>query len=97
MKTIYKDNEGVLYTPAGKGKVNIKFKSGIKQGCGLSPLLWVIYINPLLTRLKESKIGYRFNGKEDFTINNITFDYINLLAESEEEEKRTVEYLPRGF
>jgi exonuclease III len=92
IKSIYQDNTGDLHTPIGKGEQPIQFKSGIKQGCGLSPFLWVIFINPLLTKLRRSGIGFRFAGKEDIVINNVTFvDDINLIAESEEDAQRLLE------
>jgi hypothetical protein len=63
-----------LYTPIGKTEKDLKIESGVKQGCGLSPFLWVIYINPVLTKLEELKTNFRgaVNVSHITYINDIT-------------------------
>ena len=54
---LYERNEATLYTPHGKASRKIKIKNGVKQGDTISPLLFILFINPLLTKLRESGRG----------------------------------------
>ena len=42
----------------------IHLTRGVRQGDGLSPLLFLIFINPLLEQLAQSKRGYKVNDVE---------------------------------
>ena len=85
---LYEDTQAELFTPIGKTDENIRFKSGVRQGCGLSPLLWIIFINPILEKLRKSKLGYKMANNLEIIIPHITFvDDITLIADSIEEAK----------
>jgi len=58
----------------------------------LSPLLFIIYINPLLTLLRKSGNGYVYGNNKDIHVPNITYvDDISLIAESPEKLQKLVE------
>jgi hypothetical protein len=84
---IYKNNTAELYTPIKKTKEDLKIESGVKQGCGLSPFLWVIYINPVLTKLEELKTNFR--GAVD--VSHITYiDDITIVTKSRKEMEMAI-------
>jgi hypothetical protein len=55
IEEIYRDSTANLYTLLRKAEEELKMRSGVKQGCGLSPFLSVIYINPILEKIKKLK------------------------------------------
>ena len=85
---LYENTQAELFTPIGKTSDNIHFKSGVRQGCGLSPLLWIIFINPILEKLRKSKLGYKMANNLNIIIPHITFvDDITLIADNIEEAR----------
>jgi hypothetical protein len=83
---LYKDNKANIFTPHGITENTINIDNGVKQGDTLSPLLFILFINPLLTKLRESKLGYKFGREEKIKIPNITYSDDNTLITSSQEE-----------
>jgi hypothetical protein len=52
-----------IITPHGLTK-NINVGKGVHQGCPLSPLLFILFLDPLLLWLADQKIGYEINGMQ---------------------------------
>ena len=82
---MYKDNEAKVFTPHGKTR-KIRVTNGVKQGDTLSPLLFIMFINPLLTKLRESGKGYRFTKNKNIHIPNVTYSYNNTLITSTKQD-----------
>ena len=87
---LYKDNKANIYTPHGITENSIRIENGVKQGDTLSPLLFILFINPLLTKLRKSKLGYKFGEKERITVPNVTYSDDNTLMTSSEEEMNSM-------
>ena len=51
---------------------------GIDQGEIISPLLWCIYYDPLLTELKERSLGYKISGKRILNIYENIYEEVSL-------------------
>ncbi|EXX57697.1 hypothetical protein RirG_204730 [Rhizophagus irregularis DAOM 197198w] len=56
-----------VFTPAGLTKP-FEMKTGIDQGEIISPLLWIIFYDPLLERLRKSNLGFKISAKEQLDI-----------------------------
>ena len=68
-------------------------KRGIEQGGMDSPLLWLLFVDPLLEVLQQSEIGYKING-----INNITFvDDITLISDSRQSSQQLLDIVSTFF
>jgi hypothetical protein len=60
--------------------------NGVKQGDSLSPLLFILFINPLLTKLRQSGCGYKFHNDTSIHIPNVTYSDDNTLITSTQED-----------
>ncbi|MCE3012070.1 MAG: reverse transcriptase family protein, partial [Proteobacteria bacterium] len=84
IQTLYENNHMETYAPYGKGTTTIKSTQGVKQGCVLSPILYTLFINILLTQLRTSQRGYKLENGQ--IIPNVTFcDDNTLIAGSHED------------
>lgn len=64
---------------------------GLKQGCTISPTLFNVYINSLVSQIKESRIGVDIDG--DIIAILLYADDIVLIAESKEDLQRLLNIL----
>ena len=67
IEMIIESNEAAIKV---NNNISIKFNivTGTHQGCFLSPVLWVIFLDPLLKYLELQKIGYTFAKNKNFNI-----------------------------
>ncbi|CAG8636596.1 17484_t:CDS:2, partial [Rhizophagus irregularis] len=56
-----------VFTPFGLTKP-FEMMTGIDQGEIISPLLWIIFYDPLLDRLRKSDLGFKISAKEQLDI-----------------------------
>jgi hypothetical protein len=94
---IYKDNEATLFTPHGRCKRKVPMNNGVKQGDSLSPLLFILFINPLLTKLRESGCGYKFHMDETIHIPNVTYSDDNTLITSTQKDMERLAQIVMEF
>ena len=88
IRELYKENAADLNTPLGKSSRRVQITRGIRQGDGLSPLLFIIFINTLLEKFETEGIGYEIEGGNP-KIPHLSFaDDINIVTSSFEEEQR---------
>lgn len=86
IKEIYKNNTAEFFTPLGSSGEKFILSKGIKQGDVLSPLLFNIYMNLLLTALRKSKKGYKYTNNHNLSIPAIMFvDDLTLISETKED------------
>ena len=57
LKDIYRDDK-VFITWEGKVTAPVEIKRGLRQGCPLLPLLFMMYLQGLEERLKKSGAGF---------------------------------------
>ena len=81
-----------------KGTINIRdvqIKRGIFQGDSLSPLLFILALNPLSSMINKLQNGYRINARTDKTVKQIThlfyMDDLKLFASNKRESTRQME------
>ena len=74
IKNIYKDSIGSIITPNGVTEPFIISK-GVKQGCPLSPTLFAIFVEPLLSWLEESNLGIKIQERY-YTIGGFADDLV---------------------
>ena len=82
-------NDGVsgdAITPLGNTE-SFNIKRGLRQGCPLSPILFCIFIEPLIRWIESDEtLGYRFSNNPDLVIPILAYmDDIALTAKSHEE------------
>ena len=64
---MYEGLSACIDTPFGKTK-EFNITKGVRQGDGLSPLLFILAINPILELIEESHLGYSFTKNEDLKV-----------------------------
>ncbi len=91
IQVIHEDNTATLFTPLGKTQNNIKIERGIRQGDVLSPLLFILFLNPLLDKLQQSGLGYSFANNQNLVVPFICFaDDLTLIANSAEDLQKMI-------
>jgi hypothetical protein len=89
---VYKSNTVEIFTPIGSNGEKHPINRGIKQGCVLSPLLFNLYMNPLLEALEVSNYGYTFARNTNLRIPAVQFvDDLTLIANSKENMQGLIE------
>jgi len=61
-----RDLEATLKTPIGDTVVRVE--RGVRQGDVLSPILFTLFINILLTEIETRKVGYRFTKNQSIMV-----------------------------
>ena len=62
LKAVYEDVSCEVKVGEGRSEP-FKVTCGLRQGCILSPLLFSLYINSLITKLKEAGVGVKCRGQ----------------------------------
>ena len=86
LRNLYAGQEATVKTLYGTTDW-FKIEKGVRQGCLLSPCLFNLYVEPIMTNagLDELQAGIKIAGRN---INNLRYaDDSTLMAESEEELK----------
>ena len=95
LRNVYAGQEATVRT--GHGKTDwFQTGKGVCQGCILSPCLFNLYAEYIMrnTGLEEEQAGIKIAGRN---INNLRYaDDTTLMAESEEELKKTLDESERG-
>ena len=72
LKSLNENNFSYLSTVNGSNP-KIYQERGVKQGCPLSPLLFLFAIDPITRFLAKKTNGYQFNMDNSITINNLGY------------------------
>jgi len=64
IQRLYENNQARIITPHGDTDT-FDVESGVKQGCPLSPLLFILFLEPLLNWLTDTNLGYTMSGLDD--------------------------------
>ena len=59
-------NAAVRCGPSGELTDNFELTRGVRQGCVLAPLLFILYINNLSDRLKNATVDVPIMGRSQF-------------------------------
>jgi reverse transcriptase-like protein len=75
ISSIYTNNKMQIITPYGltSSEEDDKITRGVRQGCPLSPTLFILFINPLIAMLEESVDGLYIDG-ESYTVDAFADD-----------------------
>lgn len=63
LTSLFSNRTNQVFTPTGLTDP-FDMITGIDQGEIISPLLWIIYYDPLLTRIRNTNLGFRMEARE---------------------------------
>ena len=63
IEVMYKFSNGFININNKKYNQPINITKGVRQGDVISPLLYLYFINPLITELEQSELGYQLSSK----------------------------------
>lgn len=90
IQAILSNRSARFITPIGTSAPKA-ISRGLPQGDTISPILFSIFFNILLTRLKESGLGYKMENSSD-NLPNVAFaDDLSLFAKSEVERNKLMD------
>ena len=89
-RAVYTDTSSEVKVGEERSKP-FRVECGLRQGCILSPLLFSLYVNSLVSKLKEAEVGVRCGGK---LISALLYaDDTVIFAENEELMRRGLDVL----
>ena len=87
MKCIYRNtNIRIKFNGGVSGPTHIN--KGVRQGCGLSPVLFNIYFNKIIQEFKRAMKGIQLNNKK--SVNTILYAVEQILLATSEDELQTM-------
>ena len=84
--SLYENQVAVI--KCGPNGAEARIGKGVRQGCALSPIIFYVYIEKAINKIKEKALGINIRGEK---ICMLRFaDDIALIAETEKDLKKTL-------
>ena len=89
---IYRDNKAKVITPFGVTET-INIQRGVRQGDVLSPLLFIMVINPLIDMIKEENMGYKMTAVDGQKLQCAVLAYVDDMVFLTDNRKQMIRLL----